>query len=102
MNPLPSCTQNLPSTSTLCESPQLASLAILQATLRLVSQVLDIHHHHLGSLDNLAPDADTPEILAQLITDRSRELSELVTCYRLNLDVPRSSLNLVEPDDFPF
>lgn len=102
MKPLPPCAQELPSTDHLCESPQLASLAVLQAALRLASQVLDIQHPELGSLDTLAPRADIDSILAQLIVDRSRELSELITCYRINLHPPLDLFRLVDPADIPF
>ncbi|MFW5738836.1 MAG: hypothetical protein ACOC1F_00575 [Myxococcota bacterium] len=75
---------------------------MLQAAVRVASQVLDIQHPELGSLDTLAPHADTDSILAQLIIDRGRELSELITCYRITLHPPASVFRLVDPDDAPF
>ena len=102
MRPLPSCAQTLPSTDHLCQSPQLASLAVLQAALRLASQVLDIQHPELGALCDLAPDGDTDSILAQLIIDRCRELSELITCYHVTLHPPRDSPPRIDPRNLPF
>jgi hypothetical protein len=82
MRPLPHCHQELPSTDHLCESPQLAILAILQSSLRVTGQVLDIQHPELDSPEYLQDDSVTDDLLAQLIVDRCRELSELVTYYR--------------------
>lgn len=99
MKPLPACAASLPSTNHLCESPQLAVLATLQSNLRLAAQVLDIQHPELGSLPDIFPDPDADSLLAQLIIDRCRELSELVLCYRLALH-PHSEYQ-VDPD-LPF
>jgi hypothetical protein len=92
MNPVPSSSQALPSTSDLCQSPELAVLAVLQSTLRVTSQVLDIQNPLAGTLDALSPDPDAEAILAQLIIDRCRELSELVSSYRTVLQLPSSWL----------
>ena len=100
MKPLPVCSQALPSTVELCDAPQLAAIAALQASLRLTSQVLDIQHPELGSLGDLLPDGDTDSVIAQLIVDRCRELSELVTCYRVALH-PHPT-RAVASDDIPF
>lgn len=100
MNPLPSCAQSLPSTDQLCEAPQLAALAALQASLRLTAQVLDIQHPELGSRRALVAEGDTDSVIAQLIIDRCRELAELVTCYRLALH-PNAAC-CIAPDDDPF
>ena len=101
MKPVPSCTNDLPSTLHLCDAPQLAVLATLQSNLRVASQVLDIRHPETGTLANLVPDPRPTSILAQLIIDRCRELSELVSCYRLSLVLP-SELPPGNLDDLPF
>ena len=102
MRPLPQANQELPSTDHLCESPQLAILAILQSSLRVTCQVLDIQHPELDSPAYLQDDAVTDDLLAQLIVDRCRELSELVTYYRRVLH-PEERLWLASPaNDFPF
>ncbi len=92
MNPIPPTSQALPSTSELCVSPELAALAILQASLRVTSQVLDIQNPEAGTLAALTPDPDAEAIVAQLIIDRCRELSELVSSYRTLLQRPPSWL----------
>src|SRR5690606_14360237 len=56
MNPVPPSSQSLPSPSDLCESPELAVLAVLQSTLRITGQVLDIHNPRAGTLEALTPD----------------------------------------------
>jgi hypothetical protein len=101
MRPLPRTHQELPSTDHLCESPQLAALALLQASLRVSGQVLDIQHPELDSLAYMHDAPSTDELLAQLIVDRCRELSELVTYYRCVLHPNRPGIN---PDnqDFQF
>lgn len=101
MSPLPRSHQDLPSTDHLYESPQLAALALLQANLRVAGQVLGIQHLELGSqhLSQNPPDPD--ELLAQLIMDRCRELSELVTNYRWVLHPDRHPRCRFD-DDFPF
>lgn len=92
MNPVPPSSQPLPSTSDLCVSPELAVLAVLQSTLRVTSQVLDIQNPLAGTVEALTPDPDVDAILAQLIIDRCRELSELVSSYRTVLQRPPSWL----------
>ncbi len=81
MNPVPPSSQPLPSTRDLCVSPELAVLAVLESTLRVPLA---------GTLEALTPDPDA--ILAQLIIDRCRELSELVSSYRTALHRPPSWL----------
>lgn len=99
MRPLPRTHQELPSTDHLCESPQLAALALLQATLRVSGQVLDIQHPALDSPSCMQDDPCTDDLLAQLIVDRCRELSELVTYYRRILHPERTG---IKPDDQDF
>lgn len=101
MNPLPRLHQELPSTDHLCEFPQLAALALLQANLRVAGQVLGIQHPELGSQQLLRDPPDPDELLAQLIIDRCRELSELVTNYRRVLH-PDRHRRCTFDDDFPF
>lgn len=83
MKPVPSASQPLPSTDQLCQSPE---LAVLQSSLRVTSQVLDIQNPLAGTLEALTPDPDVDAILAQLIIDRCRELSELVPSGRTRTD----------------
>jgi hypothetical protein len=99
MRPLPRTHQELPSTDHLCDSPQLAALALLQATLRVSGQVLDIQHPELDSPAYMHDDPSTDDLLAQLIVDRCRELSELVTYYRCVLHPDRTG---IKPDDQDF
>jgi hypothetical protein len=101
VSPLPRAHQELPSTDHLYESPQLAALALLQANLRVAGQVLGIQHPELGSLHPLHDLPDPDELLAQLIIDRCRELSELVTNYRRVIH-PERPLRGTFDDDFPF
>jgi hypothetical protein len=101
MKPLLRSHQELPSTDHLCDSPQLAALALLQASLRVSGQVLDIQHPELDSPSYMQADPCTDDLLAQLIVDRCRELSELVTYYRQLLHPERP--NPCDNDnDFPF
>lgn len=100
MNPLPRSHQELPSTDHLYEAPQLATLALLQANLRVAGQVLGIQHPELGSLQPLRDPPESDELLAQLIIDRCRELSELVTKYRQVLH-PERHRRCPFDDDFP-
>lgn len=99
MMPLPRTQQELPSTDHLCESPQLAALALLQASLRVSGQVLDIQHPELDSPAYMHDDPSTDDLLAQLIVDRCRELSELVTYYRCILHPERPG---IKPNDQDF
>jgi hypothetical protein len=102
MKPLPHSHQELPSTDHLCESPQLAILAVLQSALRVTGQVLDIQHPELDCPAYLQDDSVTDDLLAQLIVDRCRELSELVTYYRRVLH-PEEKVWLAQTaNDFPF
>lgn len=101
MKPLPAATQNLPSTNGLCCFPQLAIVASLQASLRLTGQVLDIQHPDSQSLTAALADDDTDSLLAQLIIDRCRELSELLTCYQHALMQPAGP-NGCDDFDLPF
>ena len=82
MKPLLRSHQELPSTNHLCDAPQLAVLTVLQASLRITGQVLDIQHTGVDSLLHMCDDPCADDLLAQLIIDRCRELSELVTYYR--------------------
>jgi hypothetical protein len=84
------CANTIPSTDELCEFPQLATIAVLQDCLRVAGQVLSIQHPETGALCTMPPDFDTESILAQLMIDRCRELSELITCYRQAIDSPAS------------
>lgn len=102
MKPVPACAADLPSTDHLCMSPQLAVLATLQSNLRLAAQVLDIQHPELGRLADLFPDPDADSLLAQLIIDRCRELSELLLCYRFALHPPSQTRVDFGSDDEPF
>jgi len=101
MKSLPHSHQELPSTDHLCESPQLAILAVLQSALRVTGQVLDIQHPELDSLDSVENELATDDLLAQLIVDRCRELSELVTHYRRVLH-PEKLCFVTAANDFPF
>ncbi len=101
MKPLPNCYQELPSTDHLYESPQLAILAVLQSSLRVTGQVLDIQHPELDSLDSVETEVVTDDLLAQLIVDRCRELSELVTHYRRVLN-PEKLCFVTAANEFPF
>jgi hypothetical protein len=101
MKPLFRSHQELPSTDELGMSPQLAALALLQASLRVSGQVLDIQHPELDSPTYMQDDPCTDDLLAQLIVDRCRELSELVTYYRQVLHPDRTRLNSFD-QDFPF
>jgi hypothetical protein len=78
----------LPSAVALLDAPQLASISLLQAALRVVPTDIDLHDSNLRPLCDLLLDcpANVPaSLLAQLIVDRCRELSELVTAYRTAL-----------------
>jgi hypothetical protein len=78
----------LPPLAVLVEAPQLSSLALLELALVVVPRDLDLHEPHLGALYDLiddAPDNLTTALLAQLISDRCRELAELTAAYRHSL-----------------
>jgi hypothetical protein len=90
---LPSCVQ-------LYEAPQLGALVLLQAALRIVPAQIDLHDSNVRPLTDLLldrPDNLPASLLAQLIIDRCRELSELVTAYRTALHCPLSARS---DDDF--
>ena len=75
----------LPTLAALVDAPQLSSLALLELALVAVPRDLDIHEAHLGALGDLLDDAPhnlPTALLAQLISDRCRELSELTAAYR--------------------
>ena len=92
MNLVPPSSQPLPSASDLCASPELAVLAGLQSTLRVTSLVLDVQNPLASTLEAMTPEPDVDPILAQLIIDRCRELSKLVSSYRTVLNRPPSWL----------
>lgn len=94
----PDRTTDLPSCAQLYEAPQLGSLALLQVALRVVPTEIDLHDSNVRPLSDLlldCPDNLPASLLGQLIIDRCRELSELVTAYRLALYRPLSG----HPDD---
>jgi hypothetical protein len=79
---------DLPSSAALVDAPQLSSLALLQVALRVVPRDLDLHDSNVRPLCDLVLDDypnSTAAILAQLIIDRCRELSELASAYRTAL-----------------
>jgi hypothetical protein len=91
MNCTPALVTELPSAVALLDAPQLASLSLLQAALRVVPRDLDLHDSNVQPLCDLLLDcpANVPaSMLAQLIIDRCRELSELVAAYRTALSHP--------------
>ena len=81
-----SCPERLlPSLAALVDSPQLSSLALLELALLVVPRDLDLHQEHLGALRDLIEEGSgdvAPPLLAQLISDRCRELGELTAAYR--------------------
>jgi hypothetical protein len=83
--------EDLPSTAQLYDAPQLGTLALLQAALRIASTELDLHDSNVRPLHQLlldSPDNLPASILAQLIIDRCGELSELISAYRTALQHP--------------
>ena len=79
----------LPPLATLSDAPQLSSLALLELALVVVPRDLELHQAHLGALCDLVDQPlDNPiaALLAQLLSDRCRELSELTAAYRRALD----------------
>jgi len=81
----------LPSTAALLDAPQLSSLALLELALLVVPRDLDLHDNSLGSLSDLLRDPPpnlVASLLAQLICDRCRELSQLISAYRTALAQP--------------
>ena len=93
---------DLPSSDALLDAPQLSSLALLQAALRVVPRDLDLHDSNARPLCDLLlddPPNSTASILAQLIIDRCRELSELASAYRTALAGPQGALASEPFDD---
>jgi hypothetical protein len=83
----------LPSLAALVDAPQLSSIALLELALLVVPRDLDLHDNNIGSLSDLLD--DPPEnlvasLLAQLISDRCRDLSILTAAYRKALAQPPS------------
>ena len=75
----------LPSLAALVDAPQLSSLVLLELALLVVPRDLDLHQENLGALWDLVEegsDGVAPTLLAQLISDRCRELGELTAAYR--------------------
>lgn len=102
MNPLPPRAPQLPTMMALAECPQLASLALLQTALRVVSTSLDLYHPDLGSIQDVVRDsgARPPSLLAQLVVGRCHELADLVAAYRIALHPPPE--DFVDDDDSLF
>lgn len=96
----------LPSPAALLDAPQLSSLALLELALLLVPRDIDLHDHNLGALCDLLhepPPHLVASLLAQLICDRCRELSQLTSAYRTALAQPPGSVPCHQdfgPDDF--
>jgi hypothetical protein len=82
MRPPADAYQELPSISALCHHSQLAILTTLQTTLRLAEQVLAIEHPDHGFLNPFADVSSPEDILAQLVLDRCRELSQVLWYYQ--------------------
>jgi hypothetical protein len=101
MKPLPPSPDELPSSYAIADSPQLASLALLHSALRVAPIALDVQHPHLGCINTPPHDDAWPAaLLAGLIVDRCRELSELIAVYRALLDPPLDPTGL--DGDTPF
>lgn len=81
-----SCPERLlPSLAALVDAPQLSSLALLELALLVVPRDLDLHQENLGALWDLVEERSNhvaPTLLAQLISDRCRDLGELTAAYR--------------------
>jgi hypothetical protein len=83
--------EDLPSGAQLYDAPQLGTLALLQTALRIAPTQIDLHDSNVRPLDQLlldCPDNLPASLLGQLIIDRCRELSELITAYRTALRCP--------------
>ena len=80
-----------PGDQDLCVSPELAILTVLEASLAVATQVLNIAHTEI-----LAPGADPPEpnidtrIATQMI-DQATHMIATINRYRLALLLPDSS-----------
>jgi hypothetical protein len=95
----------LPSAAALIDAPQLSSIALLELALLVVPRDLDLHDNNIGSLSDLLDDPPpnlVASLLAQLISDRCRDLSTLTAAYRVALARPpwEPSLSHRIPDDF--
>lgn len=81
----------LPSLADLVDAPQLSSIALLELALLVVPRDLDLHDNNIGSLSDLLDDPPSnlaASLLAQLISDRCRDLSLLTAAYRKALAPP--------------
>ena len=80
----------LPDFADLDDAPQLGPIALLQAALHVTRTALDLHHPSVTSVreaivyEPLCP----ATLLALLVSDRCRELYDLLVCYRIALSVP--------------
>ena len=95
----------LPSSAALIDAPQLSSLALLEIALLVVPRDLDLHDNNIGSLSELLDDPPpnlVASLLAQLISDRCRDLSVLAAAYRTALARPPGAPHQEgpAPDDF--
>ena len=95
----------LPSTTALIDAPQLSSIALLELALLVVPRDLELHDNNIGSLydllDNPPPNL-VASLLAQIISDRCRDLSILAAAYRTALAQPPSEHHQgrITPDGF--
>lgn len=82
------------------EAPQLAPVAVLQTALGVTATTLDLYNPDIGSVREVLFDEQHVELtlLCRLISDRCRELSGLLDCYRHALARQSPS----EFDDIPF
>jgi hypothetical protein len=94
----------LPSPAALVDAPQLSSIALLELALLVVPRDLDLHDNNIGSLSDLLDDPPpnlVASLLAQLISDRCRDLSILTAAYRTALVRQPGDSSLGRPaDDF--
>lgn len=88
--PPPSTAELLPDFVDLGDAPQLGPIALLQAALNVTRAALDLHHTSVGSVrEAILYEPHCPAtLLAQLVSDRCRELCDLLVCYRIALSVP--------------
>ena len=80
----------LPDFVDLGDAPQLGPIALLQAALNVTRTALDLHHTSVDSVrEAILYEPYCPAtLLAQLLSDRCRELCDLLACYRIALSVP--------------
>lgn len=80
----------LPDFVDLGDAPQLGPIALLQAALNVTRTALDLHHTSVSSVrEAILYEPHCPvTFLAQLVSDRCRELCELLVCYRIALSAP--------------